>query len=382
MRSTRLALTKTKVNGRRYYCVTTPKLGGGRNRRFFKEKAEAETFMQLAKVQQENYGTAALSIPDALRVEAIECRELLQPLGATLRDAAKFYAAHLKAVTGSRKVGEVVGDLLAARADDGMSPRYLGDLRVRLGRFVLSFGEEMIAAITASRIDEWLRGLGVGAVTRNTFRRRLAVLFSFAKRRGYVAENPIADVERAKERETEIEILSVSQVARLLESASVGMLPFWAIGAFAGLRRAEIERLTWTEVDFDANVIEVKASKSKTATRRLVTIQTNLREWLAPYRTYVGRVCPLNLQRKINEDRERAGLLAGWPQNALRHSFGSYHIAQFNDAARLALEMGNSPATIFRHYRQLVKPKQAERYWEIAPAAAGKKVIQFAATRK
>ena len=124
----------------------------------------------------------------------------------------------------------------------------------------------MIAGISASRIDEWLRGLGVGAVTRNTFRRLLSVLFSFAKRRGYVAENPVANVERAKERETEIEILSVSQLARLLESASSDMLPFWAIGAFAGLRRAEIERLFWSEVDFDAGVIEIKASKSKTAT--------------------------------------------------------------------------------------------------------------------
>ena len=42
----------------------------------------------------------------------------------------------LKAVTGSRNVKEVVADLLAARTADGMSPRYLGDLRVRLGRFV------------------------------------------------------------------------------------------------------------------------------------------------------------------------------------------------------------------------------------------------------
>src|SRR5260370_34741958 len=116
MRTTRLALTKTKVNGRRYYCVTTPKLGGGRIRRFFKDKAEAETFMQLSKVQQENYGTAALSISDALRVEAIECSELLQPYGKTLRDSAKFYAAHLKAVTGSPKVREAGADLLAARA--------------------------------------------------------------------------------------------------------------------------------------------------------------------------------------------------------------------------------------------------------------------------
>jgi integrase len=381
MRKTKLALTRTKVNGQRYYCVTLPRLGGGRNRRFFKDKAEAQTFLRMAEVQQENYGTAALSISDGLRVEAIECSELLQPYGKTLRDAAKFYVAHLKAVTGSRKVGDVVADLLAARTADGMSARYLGDLRVRLGRFVKSFGEEMIAGISASRIDAWLRGLGVGPVTRNTFRRRLAVLFSFAKRRGYVTENPVANVERAKERETEIEILSVSEITRLLESASPEMLPFWAIGAFAGLRRAEIERLTWSEIDFEAHVIEVKASKSKTASRRLVTIQPNLREWLAPYLTCVGRVCPVNLQRKINEDRERAGLRAEWPQNALRHSFGSYHLARFNDAAKLALEMGNSPATIFRHYRQLVKPKDAERYWKIAPAVSGKKVIQFAASK-
>jgi hypothetical protein len=86
----------------------------------------------------------------------------------------------------------------------------------------------------------------------------------------------------------------------------------------------------------------------------------------------------VNLQRKINDQRERAELHAEWPQNALRHSFGSYHLAQFNDAAKLALEMGNSPATIFRHYRQLVKPKQAERYWKLAPASASRKLIQFA----
>jgi integrase len=379
MRKTKLALTKTKVDGRRYYCVTLPKLGGGRNRRFFKDKAEAQTFMRLAEVQQENYGTAALSISDALRVEAIECSELLQPYGKVLRDATRFYVAHLMAITGSRKVSEVVADLLAARRADGMSARYLGDLRVRLGRFVQFFGEEMIAAISASRIDEWLRGLGVGPVTRNTFRRRLAVLFSFAKRRGYVTENPVADVERAKECETEIAILSVGELARLLESASSDMLPFWTIGAFAGLRRAEIERLTWNEVDFDAGVIEVKASKAKTASRRLVTIQPNLCEWLAPYRTRIGRVCPVNLQSKINDDRERAKLRSEWPQNALRHSFGSYHLAQFNDAAKLALEMGNSPATIFRHYRQLVKPKQAERYWQLAPVAGTNNVLQFAA---
>ncbi len=70
-------------------------------------------------------------------------------------------------------------------------------------------------------------------------------LFVFAKRQGYTAENPIADVERAKERAGEIEILTVAETARLLECAEVETLPYWAIGAFAGLRSAEIERLEW-----------------------------------------------------------------------------------------------------------------------------------------
>jgi hypothetical protein len=127
--------------------VTSPKLGLGRNRRFFKDRAEAEAFFHLAQVKQENYGTSALSFSDALRVDTSECYELLQPYGKTLRDATNFYISHLKAVTGSLKVADVVSDLLAARIADGMSDRYLGDLRVRLRRFVDSFGQEMIAAV-------------------------------------------------------------------------------------------------------------------------------------------------------------------------------------------------------------------------------------------
>jgi hypothetical protein len=78
-------------------------------------------------------------------------------------------------------------------------------------------------------------------------------------------------------------------------------------------------------------------------------------------------VCPVGLRHKLLEDRERAELRKEWPSNALRHSFGSYHLAQFKDAAALALQMGNSPAMIFRHYRELVRPKDAAEYWALKP---------------
>jgi integrase len=366
LRRTTLAITQVRIRDYRYFCITCPKLGGGRTRRFFRDRREARTYFEQCRIQQQNYGTAALSISDNLRVEAIECLEKLHIFNKTLRDATNFYVAHLRTISGSRKTREVISELLKARTSDGLSARYLADLRVRLARFENIFGERMIAAVTAAEIDNWLRSLTVGSVTRNTFRRRLAVLFNFAKRRGYLPENPIGDVERAKEQSGEIGILTVAELTRLLQCASE-TLPYCVIGAFAGLRRAEIERLEWSEIDFGDGFIEVKAAKSKTASRRLVPIRDNLRSWLDPYRSHMGRVCPVNLQKRINEDRDRARLRTDWPQNALRHSFGSYHLAHFNDAARLALEMGNSPAIIFKHYRELVKPREAERYWNIRP---------------
>ena len=80
------------------------------------------------------------------------------------------------AIRGSRKTEDVIADRLKARAGDGLSSRYLRDLRVRLARFADVFGEQMIATIAPAEIDRWLRSLGLGSATRNTFRRRLAEL--------------------------------------------------------------------------------------------------------------------------------------------------------------------------------------------------------------
>lgn len=106
-------------------------------------------------------------------------------------------------------------------------------------------------------------------------------------------------------------------------------------------------------------------------------MQPNLLEWLAPYRTAKGKICPDRLHQRLKEDRERAGLLH-WPQNALRHSFGSYHLAHFRSAAETALELGHTNALItFRHYRELVPPGEAERFWKIGPSVNAEHIIKL-----
>lgn len=235
-------------------------------------------------------------------------------------------------------------------------------------------------------MDQWLRSLTdketgrrLSPVTRNNFRRVLIVAFNFARERGYSAGNPAERSARAKVIESAIGILTVEETARLLENAAPELVPYIAIGAFAGLRRAELERLDWREIDLPSGLIEVTAKKAKRERRRFVRIQPNLAKWLQPYAQLSGNVTPLKYRELLGVAR-KAARIEQWPHNALRHSFASYHLARFNDAPALALELGHTSAHLgFQNYRQLVKPKQAEHYWNIAPAPAGRKLIAFAA---
>jgi len=229
-----------------------------------------------------------------------------------------------------------------------------------------------VAAITTRELDDWLRELPVAPSTRNHYRNIAIQAFNFAIARGYAVENPAAAAAKVKEAHGNIGILSITQTARLLEATDRELLPYIAIGAFAGLRSSEIDRLDWSDINFESGLIKVEAMKrtrKNTRRRRFVRLQPNLREWLRPLQQLKGPITPQEDFRALFDTaRARAGLLRNWPQNALRHGFGSYHLAHFNDVNALALEMGNSPEMIFNHYRELVTPKDAERYWNIRPA--------------
>src|SRR6185369_9281178 len=113
--------------------------------------------------------------------------------------------------------------------------------------------------------------------------------------------------------------------ANLLKYSRPEMVPFLAIGAFAGLRSAEIERLDWSEVHLDERFIEVKAGKAKTASRRVVPITDNLAKWLEQVARKSGLVWELGHPYFYQRLRETAKATGGkaieavkWKHNALR----------------------------------------------------------------
>jgi len=66
------------------------------------------------------------------------------------------------------------------------------------------------------------------------------------------------------------------------------------------------------------------------------------------------------------------------PMNVLRHTFGSYHYAMHRNENLTAAEMGNSPAMVFRHYRAVVTPEAAAKFWNLLPTTSAN-VVAFAA---
>ncbi len=184
----------------------------------------------------------------------------------------------------------------------------------------------------------------------------------------------MAAVDKIKVVDAAPEIFTPEQLARLLNTAPAELLPALAIQAFAGLRTAEVLRLDWGEVHQGRGFITVSAKKAKTAKRRLIPIAPNLAEWLTPYASMTGplrkkgfRAYHVAISSLAAETR-----LARWPNNGLRHSFASYHLAQHQNAPQHALEMGHdTPRMVFDNYREVVAPDEAERYWSIRPKVIG-----------
>ncbi len=323
------------------------------------------------------HGVTLTSAADTLA----KCLETVRDLSSLLA-AVQFYAARQKRVT-PKPVSEVVAELLAVKESRNAATRYLQDLRVRLARFADAFRKDC-CDVTTAEVQAWLDSLSLSRQSYKNFRTVAHLFFEFAVARGYAADNPVAGSESLTVGSGDVEIFTPAEIRRLLAAATPDFLPCLALGAFAGLRSAEIERLAWADIRLAERHIVIGASKAKTASRRVVPISDNLASWLASYAAQTGTVWKGTHEAFYITQQTTAAATAvpadeqnstparpalKWKQNALRHSYASYRFALTNDAGRVAGECGNSAAVIHRHYRELVKLADAERWFAVMPDA-------------
>ena len=126
-------------------------------------------------------------IPLVVAVEDyVQCRDMLK--GIPLRQAVEDFIRRTHRVKLGVKVAQVVDELVETKKKDGMSRRYIGQLRSSLGLFSRAF-PGTIMDIQPEEIDAWLRGGSLAPVTRNNRLTVLRVLFWFAKQRNYLPGN-------------------------------------------------------------------------------------------------------------------------------------------------------------------------------------------------
>jgi integrase len=119
----------------------------------------------------------------------------------------------------------------------------------------------------------------------------------------------------------------------------------------------------------------VGAEVAKLRRQRHVTITDTAAVWLSPIVKKSGPIVdPENFRKRFDDWRTAAGIKR-WPNNALRHTFGSIHLATFKDEVRTAHEMGNSPSMTHRHYKALLTEASAARYWGLRREADARKKI-------
>lgn len=380
----------------RYAIIFRRAKGARRETEFRRAEKEARERAGEICIEIANGSISADQLNADERLQAVTARDLLAPLGISLDTAARelvqarelsggagfaemarFWARHHADGTARPPaMREIHAQLLRSLADQDLAPRWRQALKEDLKRFVDGFHDRDIREITAEEIQTWLRELGVGWRTRNNYLALVRQLFHSARSKGYLVKNAKTEpdeVERLKRprgAHQRIGVLSAGELGDILAAVGPAWLPSVVLGSFAGLRRAEVERLDWSDIRWDEKLIHIRQEVAKSTRRvvgdeRFVPMRPQLLAWLEGYQHHKGPVCirtrwedelarlrkPVIADDPDRPEDKRPAWHGKWPKNAFRHTYGSCRTSETKNMPLVADEMGNSVAEIRRDYR-------------------------------
>ena len=311
------------------------------------------------------------------------------PEGVTLSSIAANYVSAAKLAPVLNCEAEPINQTIETFALDrarAAGPKTIQAYRRHLGKIADCIGGSASVNVVNHAAIELIAS-PMTPHSRNDFLKSAAAFFAWCVRRKIVAENPCDGILRAKIPPPPLGILAPAQLRRLLAEAvrsDPALVPYLAIGAFAGIRPNEIMRLTPDVIG--AQYIRLDASITKTSDARTVTIRPNLRAWLDAYPFTLPTKDPSSLTRRIRALRKKEWLshaslsspnpspkfLIPWPHDCLRHSFATYAYELTKNTFDIASEMGHQgTGMFFKHYRALAEPGQGAEWFGIMPEKKG-----------
>jgi integrase len=360
---------------------------GKRQRFFFETKQDAINFGDEQRTRMDNFGTAGITglSPSELE-QAAMAFAAIKPYSVSLNEVVKDWVARRVArdTTVTFAVGfEQYQDYIATKKVKGrpVSDSYRSQIKHTFPRFP-SLHNLPLTDIDGKKIAGDM--VTMTPATKNALLRVLSAFFAWCGQtpREWIKTNPAAKVPRESLGAGEVRIYTPKEVQRLLAVAPVDLLPHFLFGLFAGIRPEELERLQWEHVNVEEKHIEMPAAITKTAARRVITIDPTLSAWLEWYISrrgiQQGNVTPLkNLRRRLRTTREAAKVQT--IQDGMRHSYASYWLAINKDEHRLRENLGHRSANeLWDHYHRACTEKEARKFWAIRPRRKKeKKIVAF-----
>lgn len=321
---------------------------------------------QLAEVGM-TLDTVAREVAEAHRISG----------GAGILEAARFWARHHQGAHSQKPVEAVHAQMLDAKRDQGLSRRYWRELTMDLTRFCAAFEGQPITEIAPDEILKYLRTLKVQWRRRNKVQSLIVTLFAFAKANGHLPQDrdtapEMVDKLRKPTDAPPPGVFTPEEMRSLLENVAKEWRPWIALGGFAGLRTAEIERLRWSDILWDDALVHIRDDVAKRTSRKIgdaryVPMTDNLLVWLEDWREATGDVCAKKRTDRLTGSLGKILPGGKWVHNGLRHSWISYRAAETANLPLVADEAGNSTEISRTAYRNPRMKRQALAWFGIYP---------------
>lgn len=366
--SVRISTTK---NGKYFQHVLRWTVGSRSFKRVFsdRKKAIAEGERIARNLASADGERTTVSTDDLVYYR--ECAKKVRPY--SLHQAVDFFLKFHSVKTTNSSIAEIadahVADINSRKND--LSERYPESVKYETDVWKRWAGDTLIQSMTTARIKELLDGSGFSKTTKRNLVRRFHAMENFAIKKGLLSREHrslVEDISLPKEHKAP-EVFTPDELMRLFITLNKREIAYVATMAFGGPRRAEFERMTHDHLTFDEDQARIDESIAKTKSRRTLDLEDNLKEWLAlADLRKEGKLLTKKEVAQISGDKARLNKVKlVWKNNALRHSFCSYHLARGKDAAKTSLLAGNSPDMIFTHYNAVVSTKAAEEWFNISP---------------
>lgn len=355
-----------------------------RQRKRFRTKEEAVAYAEEVRKRIEEYGLKSVLSPLQQADAALALQTLAKDhCKVSLNSAAEFYVKHNG--TTNKTCSEVYAEILTKmKADKSLKQdEYVRKNPSTMKQFLELHGDRNIATVSSLEIEDFLETVRPindpeGFLSKSGILERfrsIRKMFRYAKKKKYISLNPMEAVEAPTEDMHHPTILTVEQAQSLVDHAKTPeyryFLPYVCFALYCGVRSRELQRLKWSNVKWDENVVSLTYDITKKPRTRNIPIPLNVQKLLLRWsdgmdtegkyvldipregiqRSDARKDGACNFSQRWKKFTKSAGFKV-WPSNCMRHSFASYLLKTSGENTTLVQDrMGHTKTRVlFSHY--------------------------------